>query len=278
MGRSRKPATKKSSKRRQKTTKAATAETEVQPQAASETPPGLEEWHERFCWRYASTLNATRAYLAARDDAAIKPNTAATEAWKLLQRPEVKARVAEIQKQLRDECQVEAKDMLRHFMAIATADPNELVEFRRTCCRYCYGADFGYQRTQLEMDRDLATWNNEAEKAEQNGEPPPVAFDRRGGVGYDARKAPNPDCPACFGEGVGNVFVKDTRNLSPEAQALYAGVKETKDGFEIKMHDQQAAAVNAAKVIGAFLEKVELSGKVTLEDILDRSHTVAEGA
>ena len=37
--------------------------------------------------------------------------------------------------------------------------------------------------------------------------------------------------------------------------ALYAGVKQTKEGFEIKMHDQLAALDKVAKHLGMFSDK-----------------------
>ena len=50
-------------------------------------------------------------------------------------------------------------------------------------------------------------------------------------------------------------FAHDTRNLSPKAKALYAGVRATKDGQEVKTHDQMAALVNVAKHLGMFTEQ-----------------------
>jgi len=79
--------------------------------------------------------------------------------------------------------------------------------------------------------------------------------DPRGGEGYDARKAPHLECPECFVEGIAQPFLKDTRDLSEGAQRLYAGVKVTKDGIEIKMHDPMAALLNVAKHIGMFANK-----------------------
>ncbi|MDQ5945039.1 MAG: phage terminase small subunit, partial [Pseudomonadota bacterium] len=60
----------------------------------------------------------------------------------------------------------------------------------------------------------------------------------QGGIGYDERLAPNPACPACFGRGVGRVLVADTRNVSKQAASLYAGIKQTKDGLEVKLHSK----------------------------------------
>jgi len=37
-------------------------------------------------------------------------------------------------------------------------------------------------------------------------------------------------------------------------------VKQTKDGFEVKVHDQQAALVNVAKILALFTERHEHSG------------------
>ena len=55
-------------------------------------------------------------------------------------------------------------------------------------------------------------------------------------------------------------FPKDTRHLSEGARRLYAGIKVTKDGIEIKMRDQDAALVNIAKHLGMFVNKHEQSG------------------
>ena len=85
-------------------------------------------------------------------------------------------------------------------------------------------------------------------------------FDPQGGEGYDGRKAVHPDCPECFGEGIAIPFPKDTRHLSEGARRLYAGVKVTGGGIEIKMHDQVAALLNVAKHLGMFVTKHEHGG------------------
>ena len=55
-------------------------------------------------------------------------------------------------------------------------------------------------------------------------------------------------------------MIRDTTDLSAGGKALFAGVKETQQGVEIKMHDQAAALVNVAKHLGMFPNKVEHSG------------------
>lgn len=190
--------------------------------------------HERFAQEFLVDLNATGAYQRTYPDASAK--SARTNGARLLAHARVQARIAELMQARAERVQVTQQDVLRRYWMIATANPNELIEYRRTCCRFCYGPDHGYQRTPHESE----------------------SF---GTVGFNARKPPNPECPECHGEGVGEAFVKDTRQLSPSALALYAGVKVTKDGIEVKMHNQADALTNAGRHLGMFTEKHELTGK-----------------
>jgi phage terminase small subunit len=41
--------------------------------------------------------------------------------------------------------------VLEELWAIAVADPRELIEYRRTCCRHCWGLEHEYQRTTREI-------------------------------------------------------------------------------------------------------------------------------
>ena len=49
---------------------------------------------------------------------------------------------------------------------------------------------------------------------------------------------------------------------------LYAGVKQTREGLEIKMHDQQKALENAARHLGMFQDKLEVTSRVLLEQLV----------
>lgn len=71
---------------------------------------------------------------------------------------------------------------------------------------------------------------------------------------------PNPECADCEGEGQSVVHFHDTRALSGPARRLYAGAKRTRDGIEIKMHDQLAALNSVARHLGMFTDKIEHSG------------------
>ncbi len=159
--------------------------------------------------------------------------------------------------------QVEANEhfVLQTWFDIIRADTNEIVQHRRTCCRYCYGQDGGFQRTTRERKRDYNAWKRSPEALTDE-------FDEQGGVGYDSTLAPNSECFECFGEGVSNVHFADTRDLTPAAAALYAGVKQTKDGVEVKLHSKEKALELMARHFGMLKDKMEHSGKVTLEDLV----------
>lgn len=64
--------------------------------------------------------------------------------------------------------------------------------------------------------------------------------------------------PECRGEGVGYTYIADTTRVSDQAKLLYAGIKESQHGIEIKMNDQVAALIKAGQHIGMFKERVEL--------------------
>lgn len=66
------------------------------------------------------------------------------------------------------------------------------------------------------------------------------------------RRDPVPACLQCHGDGLADVIVKDTRKLSPQARALYAGVKMTKDGLEVKMHSKLDALEKVFRHLGMY--------------------------
>jgi Terminase small subunit len=133
-------------------------------------------------------------------EAAIKagfsPKTADQQASRLSRNVKVRACLEALRADRAQRMQVKADEVLAHWLAIARAEPNELIEVRRICCRYCHGKAFRYQRTQGEMEAAQAAFAQKAQAL-------PVGAT---GIGYDARKAAHPHCrPECFGEGVGGV-------------------------------------------------------------------------
>lgn len=198
-----------------------------------------------FVAEYLIDMSATQAAIRA----GYSTRTAAAIGAENLTKPQIASAIQAAQAKRAERLEITADALVRQNWELANADPNELIQFRRVCCRHCYGINFEYQFTHAEMTRAFRSW--EAKQTKNSKE----VFDRQGGEGFDRRKPPRDDCPECNGMGDGEVFLHDTRNLSPAARLLYAGVKQTKDGIEIKMHSQQDARSEVAKLLGFYKEK-----------------------
>lgn len=196
--------------------------------------PALTPKQQRFADEYLIDLNATAAYKRAGYEG--KGKSAENAASRLLGNVRVAQYVALKNQKHQEKTGITAERVLEELWGIATADTNELVEYRRICCRHCYGDDHLYQYTDVEMFK--------AQEADD--------FDPAGGSGFDPRKPPNKECPECFGEGIGQPHFKDTRNLSPGARALYSGVKVTKDGIQLMLNDKNGALEKLMRHLGMF--------------------------
>jgi len=216
---------------------------------------------EAFVREYLVDLNATQASIRA----GYSQRSAKQTAHELMARPEIQEAISAAQAQRAERVEIQADDVLRRLWSIASADARELMEFRRTCCRYCWGAGNRYQRTAGEMARDRAAHAQLVADAKRYREKSPGRFDEQGGVGYHAKREPNSNCGECFGDGVGQTFVHDTSKLGHAAAQLYAGVKQTKEGLEVKTHDQVAALVNVGRHLGMFTDKLVVSGSLVQE-------------
>lgn len=162
--------------------------------------------------------------------------------YMLARQVELFSRTADVQNQL-----------IATYHAASFADPRELVEYVRRCCRYCYGIGHKFQLRPSEMERRRDQY--EADKATAEADKKTIGdFDELGGIGYDGKKSPSPDCPECDGEGEGRALFKDTSNLSPAALALYEGVKEGKDGTEMKVASQKSYRDGLAKLFNMNVE------------------------
>lgn len=209
---------------------------------------------ELFVQEYIKDLNGRKAALRAGYSAV----NARSQAFELLERPDVQAMVQQARAELVAATKIETQEVLERLHAIATADPRELIELYRGCCRYCYGKDHRYQRTPREMEDAKAQYLEMLAEAADAKKVPP--FDTAGGLGWNPTKDPNPVCPECFGQGAHYAHAKDTRDLSPSARLLYAGVKETQHGIQVQMHDQVAALVKVGEHLGMFSKRVAVGG------------------
>jgi phage terminase small subunit len=216
---------------------------------------GLSPKQARFVEEYICDLNATQAAIRA----GYSQHTAYSIGYDLLRNPEVEAAIAEAQTKRGEKAEFTAFDVFKRWATIATADPNELVQHRRAPCRYCNGKDRAYQ---WKTPREFAEAEAAASAAEEQ------APSDAGGYGYSVNDPIDPNCPECGGDGIGYTVAADTRTLSPRARVLYAGVRQTKDGLEIKMHDQQKALENVARHLGMFADKLTIEGRLTLEQLV----------
>lgn len=213
----------------------------------------LTEKQTRFVDEYLVDLNATQAALRA----GYSRRTAGSIGDENLKKPEIQKAIQQLMQERQVRTQVTADMVLRRWWEIATADPNELVSYRRVCCRHCFGVGHKYQWTD---EQEYLRAVHQAEKDAAEAERSAVLPSDEGGYGFDRTLRPHPKCPECKGEGQGEVFVNDTRDLPATAKPLYAGVKVTKDGLEVKLQDQGKALENVARHLGMFNDKKTLLG------------------
>lgn len=180
--------------------------------------------HQMVCALVLSGTEGPEAYMKVYGKQS--PAGAKASYMAMMRRPEVKAYVAEGQKDVGkamiEKAGERACDLIGGLQQIVEADPTELVEYRRGACRYCHGKDHLYHFTPAEYRLHLKKAGAEDE----------------GGPGYNRTVAPHPECPECFGEGVGYTYIKDTRTLSAGARKLFAGVEQTSNGARVKVRDQ----------------------------------------
>lgn len=202
----------------------------------------------RFVELYRESRNATDAYRRAYKPKTTNERTIFRNAFAVLNNPTVQAKIQAENQARADRLNVTPDMLAKRLWDVITANPNEIMQHRRGCCRHCYGVDFRYQWTEQE-------YFDAARKAPKESPP-----DASGGLGYQRKRRPHPDCTECGGEGVDRVFITDSRDLSPQAALLYQGVKRTKEGIEIKFYDVSKAIDQFTRLVGFDVSKLELTG------------------
>lgn len=202
-----------------------------------------------------------------------KPAAVDNKASALKGRPEVRARVEWLQRQAAD-AQVMTRAealaiVLADAAAVVAADASEITRWRHLNCRHCWGVGGAYRWRNLreytyalqEISARQEEWDNTPE-AKRKGERPELPSDE-GGYGFRRTDDVNPACEECEGEGVEDTKIGDTRKLSKNARVLFDGVKQTKNGIEIKTRDKEAARALLAKYAG-IADAVDLRGGVAV--------------
>jgi len=214
---------------------------------------------QRFVDEYLIDLNGTQAAKRAGYSA----HTAPEQASRLLTNVKVQAAIAVARKAQQERTGITADKVLREIALIAFADPRELSEVYKGCCRHCWGEGFKRQHTIGEQNARMEF------HAKKGGTP--ADFDEEGGIGYNPHRAAHPDCPQCMGQGHARTVIKDTRYLSPAAAALYAGAKETKYGIEVLTHSKIAAVEMLNKHLGLY----EKDNKQKTDPLAELLHSIA---
>ncbi len=200
----------------------------------------VQEW--LFVGEYLRSGNASEAARVAEMGGAWP----GAEGWRILRIPKVRAEIDRCTIHACKAAELTVKTIVQDIVNVLTADTRELVEQRNGSCRHCWGVENRYQFKAQE-------WRDALIK-DQNADP-------LGGTGYMRRIAPNPACPECEGEGVTYTVIHDSRDLSPEAAALYVGMRPTKNGIEVKMRCKDAARAAAAMYLG--MNKQDLNVNLT---------------
>lgn len=235
-------------------------------------PEGLTARQEAFSQEFAVSRNLRSAYQAAYAAEGLSPYQYNKRAREVFDTPRVQARIKELIDAAAAPTITTITEVLQRLLLIATADPNELMSVKMGCCRFCHGDQHLYQWREREFTEACVRVERVNEQRARLGakkgtfdEPFP---DIGGGFDYDHTREPHPFCPECRGEGVHRVLVKDTDMLSPAGRALFAGVKQTATGLEIKTMDQTKALELVGKILGAFKDdspktlQVELKGMI----------------
>ncbi len=200
---------------------------------------GISDQQAKFAMLVAQGKKPTEAYRLAGYEG--EGNTAWVAASRLYRNDKVFRAISYFRNQYQKRYTADLDLLVSQLMAIVQADPNQLAQFRRVNCRYCWGENHLYQW------RDIEEFDKAAEKASKDGKPAP----EYGGLGFVDNAIPNPDCPKCCGEGTEQLYMADTTLLDGDARQLYAGAKLGKFGVEILLEDKAAARRELIKLIMA---------------------------
>lgn len=212
-----------------------------------------DRW-QAFAREYVKDFNGTQAAIRA----GYAERSAAMQASRLLTKDKVQEFVRQANARIVERAEVDGAAVVRRLNDMMLADPRELVEVYVSCCRHCYGVGHDYQYTLGEYNSKREKWLDEGKAIEK--------FPEKGGLGYDPRRVPFPECPECFGEGHPRQVLKDTRSMSARAVALFAGTKLGKDGaISPVMHNQLDVVEKLMRHHGQYLaDNKQLPGHSTL--------------
>ncbi|MDR9902659.1 terminase small subunit [Enterobacter hormaechei] len=200
---------------------------------------GLTAQQRRFVAEYLKDGNATQAAIRA----GYSKKSAEQIGYQLLQKTSVAQAIVQQQKASIERTLGGADEVLAQMWQLATFDANQLSQYRRGACRYCWGFGHQYQW------RDMVEFEEKRLEATERDKREPVDV---GGYGYDHTREPNPGCPRCNGDGIGQPYFPDTRKLPPVSRLAYSGVKVGKNGVEV-------TAISRERMFEAVMKRLGLA-------------------
>lgn len=218
-----KPAKRASKPAKQPTTAPSAAHQTVAKLMAAQPAPeyddhGLKPEWNKFLDIYLVDFNATQAYMQVYPG--VDARTAGVNGCRLLANARVKAERQRRQREFYGRQNLTKEEFAGQLISIIQADPNEISHVRVVACPFC--------------------WGNQ----------PPSKTNKTGRIRLTLAADPDPNCPMCEGEGQEQVKMADTRKLSPEAHALYTGLKVTQSGVQITVESKDAARAHLARMFG----------------------------
>ncbi|MCW0974152.1 terminase small subunit [Pantoea sp. JV6] len=192
-----------------------------------------------FIAEYLKDSNATQAAIRA----GYSERTAYSIGQRLLKKVEIAQAIAQQQKASIVRTLGSADEVLEKAWQLATFDANEISQYRRGACRYCWGFSYHYQW------RDAVEFEEKRSEAVERKRKEPLDT---GGYGYNHTRDPNPECPRCNGEGVGRAVMQDSTKLSSVGRLAYAGTKITRGGVEI-------STINRERMFEAVMKRLGLA-------------------
>ncbi|WP_374447397.1 terminase small subunit [Providencia sp.] len=225
-----------------------TAQTENSAKSLSKDKE-LTPQQKRFVVEYLIDGNATQAAIRA----GYSEKSARNIGQQLLAKTSLANEIAYQQQQSLSRTLIKADEVLAKAWSLATFDANELSQYRRGCCRHCWGFGYQYQwRDAVEFEEKRLEATERKKRAPED----------TGGYGYNHTKEPNPLCPRCNGEGIGQPFFPDTRKLNADAALAYSGVKLGKNGVEI-------LSINRERMFDAVMKRLGLADSEAAQRILE---------
>lgn len=225
-----------------------------------------EQWREKaFVSAWMRTRDAGKAWKIAydpRDNRALTEQQLHREGIKILARKSVADQIDARFHRAAMTLDISAQRIVQELWTVATAKPATMMQLRVNNCRHCHGHDHQYQWTdEREYLRAHAMWESEQGEADapsappRRGRPPKERLRRPeptfdGGAGFQFEGRVHPNCPACGGMGIRDVWFKDTRDYTDEESALFDGVEITQHGVKVKTRDRDAALRDVARIMG----------------------------